>query len=88
MKSRMALADGDESPAAGRTNLVVRYELGLDGGAGLSGFDNVRAQVNLSIARRRTQQFHMKIRRHGAVWFVLAVTLHQKVCCRPVRVTI
>ena len=87
--SRLAMASQVMAPsqAARNTREIARCSR-TDTGWANSTFDNVSAQVNFSIARRRSEQLHVKIRRHGAVGLVLAVTAHHKIRGSPVRMAI
>lgn len=88
MVSRMPFLDRNKGPAAGRAYFVIRDQFGLDRGPIFTRFDDTGHEFDRRIARRRPQEFDMKIGGDGAIRFVLSVPLHQKIGGRPVRMAI
>ena len=60
----------DKRSATGRRDFAVRFEGRFDDCTIFGGFDDVRAQVERNIHRRRASQRHMKVRSNGARRYV------------------
>ena len=72
----MAFLDSYERAATCVADLSIGDELGFDGRTVFGRIDDSRPQRYLGITRRRTEQFDVKICRHGAVGTVLSIPLH------------
>jgi hypothetical protein len=84
----MSFLDCDERTAACGTSLLIRDKFRFDGCSVLTRFDNARAQFYQSLARRRPQEFYMKIGRYGTGSFRFPVAFHQEIGGGPVRMAI
>ena len=72
----MAFLDGYERAATCVADLSIGDEFRFDGRTVFGRIDDSRPQRYLGITRRRTEQFDVKICRHGAIGLSFTVAFH------------
>ena len=85
---RMAGLDGDERPAAGGANFIVRDQFAFNDRAIVCRFNDARDETNWFVSRRWSQEFYGVIRGYGARRVIHSETLHQVIRGRPVAMAV